>query len=72
MHGERHDACGEDIVLHVRVPCCPSLLKDIQVHIIRGDIIVIVGVGHRCGKARGIPEAQKQGLAWSTVDLWEF
>ena len=23
MHQERHNACGEDIVLHVGIPCCP-------------------------------------------------
>ena len=23
MHQERHDACCEDIILHIGIPCCP-------------------------------------------------
>ena len=45
VHGERHDAGGEDIVLHVRVPCCPSFLEDIEVYVVLSNIVKIVGVG---------------------------
>lgn len=47
MHREGHDAGGEDIVLHVGVPCCPSLFEHVQVDVVLSYIVEIVGVGRR-------------------------
>ena len=40
MHNKGHDASGEDIVLHVRVPCCPSALKDIKLNELLGNLLI--------------------------------
>ena len=34
MHHEGHDTGGKHIVLHVRVPCSPSLFEDVKVDIV--------------------------------------
>ncbi len=34
MHEERHDARGEDIVLHIGVPRRPQALEDVEAHIV--------------------------------------
>lgn len=47
VHDEGHDAGGEDIVLHVGVPCCPSLLEGTEVDIVLSDLIEMLGVGDR-------------------------
>lgn len=49
VEDEGHDAGGEDIVLHIGVPCGPCLFKDVEVDIILRDIVKEVGVGHRSG-----------------------
>jgi hypothetical protein len=45
MQDETHNPRGEDVVLHVCVPCCPSLFEDIQVDIVGGDFGVVVAIG---------------------------
>lgn len=43
VHGEGHDTGGENIVLHVGVPCGPSLLKCVEVNIVLGNLVEVVG-----------------------------
>jgi len=45
VHDETHDSGCEDIVLHVGVPTCPETLKDVQVNIVLGQLIVDTKVG---------------------------
>jgi hypothetical protein len=47
VHHEGHDSRGEHVVLHVRIPCCPSFLEDVEVYIVMGDFLEVVGVGCR-------------------------
>jgi len=47
VHYKGHDAGCEHIVLHVGIPCCPGLLCDVEVDVVCGDVIKIVGVGDR-------------------------
>lgn len=47
VHHERHNARGEHVVLHVRIPCCPGLFEDVEVHIVVGDFLEVVRVGCR-------------------------
>ena len=49
VHGEGHYASGEDVVSHVGVPGGPGAFEDIEVGVIEGDILKVVGVGDRCG-----------------------
>lgn len=54
MHHEGHDAGGEDIVLHVRVPCSPSPFEDIKVDIVLRNVVEVIAVGYGGGEG-GIP-----------------
>ena len=45
VHHEGHDSGGEDVVLHVGVPCGPHLLEDIEVDIVLSDVVEVVNIG---------------------------
>lgn len=45
MHYEGQDASGEHIVLHVRIPGCPQPLKEVEVHIVLGNVVELAPVG---------------------------
>jgi len=47
VHDETEDSGREDIVLHVGIPTGPQSLKDVQVNIILGQLVIdtYVGVG---------------------------
>ena len=47
VHREGHDSCGEHVVLHVGIPCCPGLFEHIEVYIVLGDLLKVVGVRGR-------------------------
>lgn len=47
VHREGHDSRGEHVVLHVGIPCCPSLFEHIEVYIVLGDLLKVVGVRGR-------------------------
>ena len=53
MHQERHDACGEDIVLHVGIPRCPQTLENIQMHIVLGHFVELTPVSVRRRREKG-------------------
>lgn len=45
MHRKGHNARSKDIILHVGVPSRPQPLKDIEMHIVPGDIVKLAPVG---------------------------
>ena len=55
VHYKRHDPGGEDIVLHISVPCCPHALKNIKVHVVLGDLVELgpISVWARCKERTG-------------------
>ena len=36
MHRKRHDASGDDIILYVRIPCCPEAFEEVKMHVVFG------------------------------------
>lgn len=58
MQDERHDAGGENIVLHVCVPCRPSPLENVEVDVILRNVVEVVCVCHRRGDCR-VPAAER-------------
>jgi hypothetical protein len=56
MHHEAHDARGENVVLHVRVPCRPQLLEIVERDIVLGHLVelapVCVDTVHMIGRGR--------------------
>ena len=44
VHHERHDSRGKHIVLHISVPCCPRLFEHIEMYIVLGDLLKVIGV----------------------------
>lgn len=69
MHSEGHDAGGEDVVLHVGVPCCPGLFEHIEVDIIMCNVVEIVAISDG-GGVGGIP-GRGMLLATSRTTRWE-
>ena len=49
VHGEGHYAGCEDIVSHVGVPGGPCALEDVEVGVVKRNILKVVGVGDRRG-----------------------
>ena len=45
MHHERQDTRGQNIILHVGIPCRPQALEDVEVNVVSGDIIELAPVG---------------------------
>lgn len=45
MDSEGHDAGGQDIILHPRIPCDPQSLCHAQVGIGFGDILILAPIG---------------------------
>ena len=45
VNGEGHDAGGQDIILHPRIPCDPQSLCHAQVGIGFGDILILAPIG---------------------------
>jgi hypothetical protein len=45
VDSEGHDASGQDIVLHPRIPCDPQSLCHAQVGIGFGDILILAPIG---------------------------
>lgn len=39
VHNERHDACGEDVVLHPQVPGGPEALEGVELDIVPVDVV---------------------------------
>ena len=45
VDGEGHDAGGQDIILHPRIPCDPQSLCHSQVGVVFGDILILAPIG---------------------------
>lgn len=65
VHGEGHDAGGENVVLHIRIPGHPQALKVVELHIVFGDLLEAAPVCRgRRGKRvvdGGVPAAEVSG-----------
>lgn len=47
MHEKGHNARGQDVILHVGIPCCPQALKNIKMDIVLGYLVELAPVGVR-------------------------
>jgi hypothetical protein len=69
MHDKGHDAGGEHVVLHVRVPRCPHLLRVVELHIVFGDFLELAPVGVRRGReeAGGDAGVPVERIGWVSL-----
>lgn len=44
MHHKRHDASGQNIVLHESIPSHPQALEEVEMDIIFGDLVKLTPV----------------------------
>jgi hypothetical protein len=72
MHDKGHDAGGEHIILHVRVPRCPHLFRIVELHVVLGDLLELGPV--RVGRGRkeasgdaGIPTGRRNPVSFCAV-----
>jgi hypothetical protein len=69
VHNEAHDARGEHVVLHVRVPGEPHLFQEIERDIVLGDFfeltpVRVLRVAERVGAGGGVGASEGRGHQW--------